>query len=372
MQSEPAGSAPASRAWQDSFEARAYQSFLAGLKTHWGGELYRDVVARAKASGAKTPEHIEQHMRSDPAYRLYGWLERRVQQFKWTGRWGFATLVDAQRPLLQAHLDSVADDQSGKLQLDPTLDVPDYVTATATHQQPGGLWQGAINAYVLAWYTTGLSFAGGDPDELVNWYARLIRERCAEAGITPRRIVDVGCTGGRSTRAIRRAIPTADLIGCDVCDGPLRHGRLRSIEEDCDVTLAQWRAEALKLANASVDVLASHWLYHEMPPAAIHRSITEARRVLRPGGLFVAYDMVLIPGGAIGQWLQTGYAARNNEPFAHTLTTFDFPSALRANGFVDIQLELTSPHARRQSVSADLPTRRIHPMTFVSALVPRT
>lgn len=308
MQSEPVASAAPSRAWQDSFQARAYQGFLAGLKTHWGGELYRDVVARATASGAKTPEHIEQHMRPDPAYRLYGWLERRVQQFKWSGRWGFATLADAQRTALQAHLDSVAADHSGKLQLDPTLDVPDYVTTTETHQQPGGLWRDAINAYVLAWYTTGLSFAGGDPDELVNWYARLIRERCEEAGMTPRRIVDVGCTGGRSTRAIKRAIPAAALIGCDVCDGPLRHGRLRSIEE----------------------------------------------------------------GGAMGQWLQTGYAARNNEPFAHTLTTFDFPSALRSNGFVDIQLELTSPDARRQSVSADLPARRIHPMTFVSALVPRT
>ncbi len=370
MPSEMAALMSPSRAWRDSFEARAYQGFLAGIKTYWGSELYRDVVARAAASGAKTPEHIEQHMQGDSAYRLYGWLERRVQQFKWTGRYGFATLIDAQRTELQAHLDSAASDQSGKLQLDPTLAVPDYVTATETHQQPGGLWRDAINAYVLAWYTTGLSFSGGNPDELVDWYARLIRERCDEAGITPRRIVDAGCTGGRSTRAIKRAIPTAELIGCDVCEGPLRHGRLRSMEENCDITLAQWRAEALRLPDASVDVLASHWLYHEMPPAAIRQSIAEARRVLRPGGLFVAYDMVLIPGGAIGQWLQSGYAARNNEPFAHTLAAFDFPSALRTNGFIDIQMELTSPHLRQQPMSADLPARRIHPMTFVSALAP--
>jgi SAM-dependent methyltransferase len=366
------GAAPPSRAWRDSFHARAYQAYLAGLKTHWGGELYRDVVTQATASGAKTPQQLEERMRGVPAYRLYGWLERRIQQFKWSGRWGFASLVDEQKAELQAHLDSVATDQSGRLQLDATLTLPEYVTATATHQQPGGLWQDAINAYVLAWYTTGLSFAGGDPNALVDWYAHLIRERCSEAGIAPRRIVDVGCTGGRSTRAIKRAIPTAELIGCDICAGPLRHGRLRTIEEDCDITLAQWRAEALKLPDASVDVLASHWLYHEMPPAAIRQSIAEARRVLRPGGLFVAYDMMLMPGGVIGQWLQTGYAARNNEPFAHTLTTFDFPAALQANGFVDIQLELTSPHARRQPMSADLPARRVHPMTFVSALVPRT
>lgn len=310
-------------------------------------------------------------MREDSAYRLYAWLERRIQQFKWSGRWGFAALVDGQRAALMAHLDPVAANPSSALQLDPALVLPDYVTNTETHQQPGGLWRDPINAYVLAWYATGLSFAGGDPDELVNWYAQLIRERCGESGIAPRRIVDVGCTGGRSTRAIKRAIPGAELIGCDVCAGPLGHGRLRSIEERCDITLAQWRAEALKLPDASVDVLASHWLYHEMPPAAIRQSIAEARRVLCPGGLFVAYDMVLIPGGAIGQWLQTGYAARNNEPFAHTLTAFDFPAALGACGFDDIRIELTSPHTRRQSPSADLPARRIHPMTFVSARIPR-
>ncbi len=367
MQSE---SAPLlSRAWRDSFQARAYQGFLAGLKTHWGGELYREVVAHANASGAQTPEQLEQTMRTNAAYRLYGWLERRVQQFKWSGRWGFSPLIEAQRVQLHAHLDRAADDDTGNLQLDPAIALPDYVTATETHQQPGGLWRDPINAYVLAWYTTGLSFSGGDPDALVDWYAQRIRERCDEAGLKPRRIVDLGCTGGRSTRAIKRAIPTAALIGWDVCEGPLRHGHLRSMEEGCAITLAQWRAEALKLPDASVDVLASHWLYHEMPPAAIHQSITEARRVLRDGGLFIAYDMVLIPGGAIGQWLQTGYAARNNEPFAHTLTTFDFPSALRACGFEDIQMELTTPGRRRQMLSHEWPDRRVHPMTFISARV---
>ena len=206
----------------------------------------------------------------------------------------------------------------------------------------------------------------------MDYYAQLIRERCAQIGLAPRAILDMGCTGGRSTRAIKRAIPQATCSGCDVCEGTLRHGHLRAIEENCEITLAQWSAESLGCPDASMDVIASHWLYHEMPPEGIRRSLDEARRVLKPGGLFVAYDMVLVPGGVIGKWLQSGYAARNNEPFAHTLTGFDFRGELGKRGFKDIRLELTSPQHRGPHTDADLPAampaRRTHYMTFVSAV----
>ena len=58
--------------------------------------------------------------------------------------------------------------------------------------------------------------------------------------------------------------------------------------------------------HSSVDLVASHWLYHEMPPRAIRAALREARRVLRPGGALMAYDMYLVPGGAVGRWLHAG------------------------------------------------------------------
>ena len=360
-----------SRDWRGSFEASAYQSFLAGLKTYWGGELYRDVVARAEAVEETSVRVLEENVRADPSYRLYSWLERRIQQLKWQGRYGFATMIDAQRDHLAAHLRDALSVAPDRLRLDPSVALPDYVTAIDTHQQPGGLWRDPLAAYALAWYATGLSFAGTNPDELVEWYAKLIVEHAAAIGLKPRTIIDLGCTGGRSTRAIKRAIPAAELIGCDVCPGPLTHGHLRSIEENCVVTLMQCSAEALPHSDASVDVVASHWLYHEMPPAAIRRSITEAGRVLRPGGLFAAYDMVLVPGGMVGRWLQSGYAARNNEPFAHTLTEFDFSAELTRAGFTGIRIELTGPqHPDPTSSPPGLPPRRLHYMTIVSAQRP--
>ena len=356
-----------SRAWKDSFESRMFQGYIAGLKSYWGGELYRQVVSDASSLTVSEVDELELAMKSYAAYRLYAWLERRLQQIKWNGRWGFSTLVTEQKKVLEGLIAQMPTDAYGKLVLNSDFKIPDYVRETSTHQQKGGLWSDASNAYALAWYTTGLSFSGTNPDELVNWYAGLVKKVCANYGLVPQSIIDMGCTGGRSTRAIKRALPEADLIGCDVCDGPLRHGYLRSSEERCAVTLAQWSAEHLGVTDQSTDVVTSHWLYHEMPPSAIKASIAEARRVLKPGGLFLAYDMFIVPGGLVGKWLHSGYAARNNEPFAHTLMNFDFKKELESLGFKNIKIELTSPQYSSLDVPEKLPPKRLHYMSFISA-----
>ena len=359
-------SQPASRAWQTSFETEAWQSYLAGLKRYWGGPLYRQVVAEAQACDAQPAAELEQAMREHASYRLYAWLERRLQQMKWSGRWGFATEVARQRSRLAPLLEQA--DALSNLYLDPELELPDYVTDTDTHQQPGGLWSDPVNAYALAWYTTGLSFALSNPDELVNFYAQRIAERCEQIGLEPHSVLDQGCTAGRSTRAIKRVLPVAEVYGCDVCEGSLRLGALRTVEESTPVTLIQCSVESLSFPDASLDVVASHWLWHELPPKAIRELILEARRVLRPGGLLIAYDMFEPVGADIGRWLLSGYAARNNEPYAHTLLNFDWRAELARAGFTDIQSRYGLPQDPGPAVPESLPSHRLHPMTFISAV----
>lgn len=362
----PGSSRPASRAWQTSFEVDAWQSYLSGLKRHWGGSLYREVVREADEALAPTVAALEHHMQTSPSYRLYAWLERRIQQMKWSGRWGFSTEVTRQKhqlaPLL-AEAEGLA-----HLQLDPGLTVPAYIADTETHQQPGGLWREPVNAYALAWYTTGLSFALSDPDALVDFYAARIAERLSELALEPRAILDQGCTAGRSTRAIKRALPQAEVYGCDVCAGSLQLGALRTLEEHTPVTLVQCSADDLSFPDASLDVVASHWLWHELPPEVIRQTIREAARVLRPGGLLVAYDMFEAIGGTVGRWLLSGYAARNNEPYAHTLLEFDWRDELARAGFSDVQARYGLPQDPGPERPATLPPQRLHPMTFVSAV----
>jgi ubiquinone/menaquinone biosynthesis C-methylase UbiE len=358
----------ASRAYEAPFEARAYQSFISGLKAYWGGELYREVLAGAERTHAKSADELEREMSKLPPYRLYAWLERRTQQMRFHGRWGFATVLERQRTRLEALLENAPASRAGKLQLDPALEVPDYVAQADTHQLDGGLWREPFHAYVLAWYQTGLSFAGSKPDALVDWYADLLKRRAAASGLNPKKILDLGCTGGRSSRAIKRALPQAEVFGLDVCEPSLRHGHLRTAEEGVDVTLCQQSAEKLRFESDSVDVVASHWLFHEMPPRAIRNCIAEGARVLRKGGVFAVYDMCVVPGGVIGEWLHTGYARRNNEPFAHTLMKMDLEAELKKAGFADIRVQLSSPDHPGPEIPERLPNRRLHYMAMVSGI----
>ncbi|MSQ71334.1 MAG: class I SAM-dependent methyltransferase [Betaproteobacteria bacterium] len=352
------------------FEARAFQGYVSGLKAYWGNALYREVVQEANAVAAPDSAALERAMRASPAYQLYAWLERRTQQMRFHGRWGYATVLEGQRDKLDALLAAADAPPSDRLRLKDGFRIPRYVTECDTHQLSGGLWREPFHAWVLAWYQTGLSFAGSNPEVLVDWYAALLAKALARHRLAPGRILDLGCTGGRSSRAIKRALPAAEVVGADVCEPSLRLGRLRSAEEGSNVILCQQNAEQTDFDDASFDLVTSHWLLHEMPPAAIRRSFGDAYRLLRPGGLFAAYDMCLVPGGVVGDWLHTGYAARNNEPFAHTLAAMDLRADLERAGFSDVKIELSSPEHPGPDAPDALPPHRLHYMALVTALRP--
>ena len=146
---------------------------------------------------------------------------------------------------------------------------------------------------------------------------------------------------------------------------------LRSIEQDSTIHYHQMSAERLGFDDASVDLVASHWLYHEMPPAAIRASLSEARRVLRPGGALLAYDMHIVPGGAVGEWLHAGYAARNNEPFALSYAKMDMRAELARAGFTDVSIRIGHPAPDAAVAAGALPDARIHYISLVSGVLPR-
>ena len=95
-----------------SLEANAFQAFMNGAKSYWGSELYREVIGKAEAAGATSVAALEECMRDDAAYRMYAWIERRVQQFKWHGRWGFVTALEPHRAELDARIAGANVDKS--------------------------------------------------------------------------------------------------------------------------------------------------------------------------------------------------------------------------------------------------------------------
>lgn len=346
-----------------SFEANAFQCFVRGLRGVWREQAYRATVEAANALGEKPPAEMERAMRAVPAYRLYSWIERHSQQLKYYGRWGIVRWMEARKDELAKTLAEAAQRHPERLVLDAAFEIPDYVREVDTHQHAGGLWSDPYDAFAYETSSGAYTFSLLDPRGPLGVYAETARELAPKAG----RIVDLGCTTGRSTQVLARAFPGAEVTGCDVCAPPLMLGHLRSLEEGLVVHWRQASAENLPFDSGSVDLVASHWLFHEMPPRAIRTALREARRVLRPGGGWMAYDLYLAPGGTVGRWLNAGYAARNNEPFAYTFAAMDIKAELEHAGFTDVGMRLAYPAPSEGVKAGDLPAERTHFMTMITA-----
>jgi SAM-dependent methyltransferase len=347
------------------FAAKSHESYAHSLKFFWREAPYRAVVAEAAASGANDVDSLEGTMRRSRAYQLYGWLERRAQQVKFQGRWGMSRTLAPQRQRLREILDQGACQQPGRLHLDPEMAMPAYVSEAEIHQIPGGVWNTDETAFVYEWATAAVSFSMLDPDTPLNWYGELMRERFA-----PGSILDIGCTLGASTRALKRAMPEAEVHGCDVSAPAVRLAHLRAVEAGLAIDYWQMNGEDMSFEAGRFDLVTSHWLIHELPPSALRRIMAEGRRILKPGGTFAMYDMYLTPGGTIDAWLLDGYAARNNEPFARPIRNLDIERELTTAGFTGVRIELSGLQANPDVLSGKLPDSRTHYMTVITATAP--
>jgi len=95
-------------------------------------------------------------------------------------------------------------------------------------------------------------------------------------------LVDVGCGTGTFAIAFADQRPDAELIGVDGDPEILALARRKSRAEQID-----WReglAGDLPLADQSADVMTMSLMLHHLLPAGKHAALSEARRVLRPGG----------------------------------------------------------------------------------------
>lgn len=353
-----------------SFEAHVFQCFVRGLRSFWREQAYRGTIDQAAQLGVDDPAELERRMRASPHYELYAWLERHSQQLKYYGRWGIVSLAEAQRDRFSKALEAAAARHPERLRLDPDLRIPAYVRDADTHQHRGGIWSDACDAFAYETSTSGYTFSLFDPRSPLAVYAQTASDALAAQRLAPKRIVDLGCTIGGSTRALKRVFPHAEVFGCDVCAPVLALAHLRSLEEDLAITWFQRSAEKPGFDTGGVDLVASHWLFHEMPPHAIRNCLREARRILRPGGVFMAYDMYLLPGGAIGRWLHAGYAARNNEPYAYSYAGMDMRRELELAGFGSVDIRIVHPEPDESVTTGALPAERTHYMTMITAAAP--
>jgi ubiquinone/menaquinone biosynthesis C-methylase UbiE len=101
--------------------------------------------------------------------------------------------------------------------------------------------------------------------------------------------LDVGCGTGRLLAFLHDAWPGMKFTGLDLSAPYLAEAR-RLIGKTARVRLIEGAAEKLPFEKASLDLVVSSFLMHELPETVRRQAFTEMARVVKPGGLVVIVD----------------------------------------------------------------------------------
>ncbi|CAK0899179.1 unnamed protein product [Prorocentrum cordatum] len=103
----------------------------------------------------------------------------------------------------------------------------------------------------------------------------------------PTRLLDVGCSGGFSTRQMADTFPGVRATGLDL--SPYYLATAKSTYPDLEFT--HGLAEATGFESGLFDVVTFNFLLHELPREVSIEALREAYRVLAPGGVIAVLDV---------------------------------------------------------------------------------
>jgi len=314
----------------------AAQDFLLASKMYWTKTLTPALRAEIEHAAAGRPLDTANRIAAVadelPLYRAFAWLERHLQRFKYSGRYGLLPYHVQDRAALEAAL--AAELPPDLLQLDPDLPLPTYYTSVDIHQHPGGVWSDEIAGWIYErGARTTTPTLGAAHEDLHDRFARLFDV------LSPRQILDVGCGFGKSTRPIYARCRDAHVTGIDFSAPVLKlaaHDAARA--QARNVRFRQANGEGTDFADESFDVVTSTMLLHEMPPPALSRLFAETWRLLEPGGTMLHLDFHAMPD-LFRRFLHYGHSRRNNEPYMRPFAEMDLEVELGRVGFTDVTVE---------------------------------
>lgn len=351
--------------WQDrhpmmareTHDERARQSFVKSL--HMRAANLSRVEAKAVYEGRVAPRFARAHEGRRPATRREArlaleqdvfWqtvigLRRVSQEMLWAS---VIDTVERTAPEINARAVRV-EQRLGSLRLNPSLEIPGYLSAVDIHAMPGNyhteyapgdVSAGAIVDRGTYLYTHG--YMGQQIDNLGKGLLEYIRN--AWPDFRPRRILDMGCSAGGSTLPYCDAFPGAEIHAIDLSAPCVRYGYARANALGKAVHFSQQNAECTDFPDGYFDLVVSHIMLHETSRQAIPRILGESRRLLGPGGRMVHADLPdirqipdLFQQVAVNQDHHD-----NNEPLWAGYRDMDLPKLIAAAGFDPATIRLDS------------------------------
>ena len=220
----------------------------------------------------------------DPKYAAYIRLSRSIQELMWDRA---LSALNANADMYMSAMEATDKSGPGSLELNPTMDIPDYTTHEI-HEQPGG-YVGHPFAGWLYHYALALAFYQGMSDGEVRHdethYQIAARTQVPEDGKV-RRILEIGCSDGRTTIALKERFPDAEVWGIDVGGPMVRYAHHRSVGLGLDINFAQRLAEDTHFPDNYFDLVVANLVFHEVAAFATKKIYPEIHRITRKGGVW--------------------------------------------------------------------------------------
>lgn len=102
-------------------------------------------------------------------------------------------------------------------------------------------------------------------------------------------MLDLACGTGRFLHSVLDAFPRLQAKGLDLSPSYTEKAR-KAVGRWSQAEIIQGQAEAMPFEDASLDLIVSIYLFHELPPKIRRAVAKEIARVLKPGGKFIFAD----------------------------------------------------------------------------------
>ena len=223
----------------------------------------------------------------------------------------------------------------GTLDIPAKIDVPDYARHEI-HIQPGGYvgdpFAGHLYHYGTNSFYVATTLGKNDQDEAHKSSAAKLP---LPADGKVKRILDMGCGIGQLTVALKERFPDAEVWGVDIGAPMLRYGHLRANKLGVGANFAQRLAHETGFPDGHFDLVTSYLLHHEVPADITLRTIAEAQRVTRPGGVYYPLDFASgglksPPRSMYARWWDHRW---NNERWTLEYHSLDFTKEISQRGF---------------------------------------
>ncbi|MCY4254983.1 MAG: class I SAM-dependent methyltransferase [Gammaproteobacteria bacterium] len=293
------------------------------------------VSAKSRAAGAEAikeagvqahdVEAICQVMDRLPDTQIRNRMLRSLQQMTWDSAFG-AIAEDRER--MERELRAETDDSL--LQLDPSLEMPDYIRFDF-HLQPGGYVGDALAGEVYHHGTNAFYMGLNAADRVHNGLVAGGQEP-SSGGVA--RALDLATGIGQCATALKQRYPDAEVWGLDPAEPLLRYAHKRAQGMGRPVRFKQARGEDTGFRDGYFDLINSYILFHEIPFSATEKVVHEMHRILRPGGVFNIYDFpVGDPLSPESRYMFELDHRDNGEPWSIELMESDFDGLLNDAGF---------------------------------------